>query len=58
MKLEINKCNDPVLLRRLIEKLKDKIEQTRKVIIKQNEEKNILTKKVTQLEDLLKSYKI
>ena len=58
MKIEINKCNDPELLKRLIEKLKDKIEQTKKVIIEQNEEKKILTKKVTQLENLLKSYKI
>lgn len=58
MKIEINKCNDPELLKRLIEKLKNKIEQTRKVIIEQNEEKKILTKKVTQLENLLKSYKI
>ena len=58
MKIEINKCNDAELLKRLIEKLKNKIEQTRKVIIEQNEEKKILTKKVTQLENLLKSYKI
>ena len=58
MKIEINKCNDPELLKRLIEKLKNKIEETRKVIIEQNEEKKILTKKVTQLENLLKSYKI
>ena len=57
MKIEINKCNDPELLKRLIEKLKNKIEETRKVIIEQNEEKKILTKKVTQLENLLKSYK-
>ena len=56
MKIEINKCNDPELLKRLIEKLKNKIEETRKVIIEQNEEKKILTKKVTQLENLLKSY--
>ena len=39
MKIEINKCNDPELLKRLIEKLKNKIEETRKVIIEQNEEK-------------------
>ena len=58
MKIEINKCNDPELLKRFIEKLKNKIEETRKVIIEQNEEKKILTKKVTQLENLLKSYKI
>ena len=58
IKIEINKCNDPELLKRLIEKLKNKIEETRKVIIEQNEEKKILTKKVTQLENLLKSYKI
>lgn len=58
MKIEINNCNDPELLKRLIEKLKNKIEETRKVIIEQNEEKKILTKKVTQLENLLKSYKI
>ena len=32
MKLEINKCNDPELLKRLIDKLNDKIELTRKII--------------------------
>ena len=58
MKLEINKCNDPELLKRLIDKLNDKIELTRKIILKQNEEKKILTKKVSRLESLLKSYKI
>ena len=58
MKLEINKCNDPELLKRLIDKLNDKIELTRKIILEQNEEKKILTKKVSRLESLLKSYKI
>ena len=58
MKLEINKCNDPELLKRLIDKLNDKIELTRKIILEQNEEKKILTKKVARLENLLKSYKI
>jgi len=58
MKLEINKCNDPELLKRFIEKLKIRVEETRKVISEQNEEKKILTKKVSQLEKLLKSYKI
>ena len=58
VRLEINKCNDPELLKRLIDKLKNKIEETRKFIIEQNEEKKILNKKVTQLENLLKSYKI
>ena len=58
MKLEINKCNDPELLKRLIDKLNDKIVLTRKIILEQNEEKKILTKKVSRLESLLKSYKI
>ena len=58
MKLEINKCNDPELLKRLIEKLKSRVDETRKIISEQNEEKKILTKKVSQLEKLLKSYKI
>ena len=58
MKLEINKCNDPELLKRLIDKLNDKIELTRKIILEQIEEKKILTKKVSRLESLLKSYKI
>ena len=58
MKLEINKCNDPELLKRLIDKLNDKIELTRKIILEQNEEKKILAKKVSRLESLLKSYKI
>lgn len=58
MKLEINKCTDPDLLKRLIEKLKFKVDETRKIINEQNEEKKILAKKVSQLENLLKSYKI
>ena len=58
MKLEINKCNDPELLKRLITKLNDKIDLTRKIILEQKEEKKILTKKVARLENLLKSYKI
>ena len=58
MKLEINKCSDPDLLKRLIEKLKIKVDETREIINEQNEEKKILTKKVSQLENLLKSYKI
>jgi len=58
MKLEINKCTDPDLLKRLIEKLKFKVDETREIINEQNEEKKILTKKVSQLENLLKSYKI
>ena len=58
MKLEINKCNDPELLKRLIAKLNDKIDLTRKIILEQKEEKKILTKKVARLENLLKSYKI
>ena len=57
-KLEINKCTDPDLLKRLIEKLKFKVDETRKIINEQNEEKKILAKKVSQLENLLKSYKI
>ena len=58
MRLEIGKCNDPDLLKRLIEKLKIKVEQTRLVIKEQNEEKKKKKKKVSQLENLLKSYKI
>ncbi len=58
MKLEINKCTDPDLLKRLIEKLKFKVDETRKIINEQNEEKKTLAKKVSQLENLLKSYKI
>ena len=58
MKLEINKYTDPDLLKRLIEKLKFKVDETRKIINEQNEEKKILAKKVSQLENLLKSYKI
>jgi hypothetical protein len=58
MILEIGKCNDPDLLKRLIEKLKFKVDETRKIINEQNEEKKILAKKVSQLENLLKSYKI
>ena len=58
MKLEINKCTDPDLLKRLIEKLKFKVDETRKIINEQKKKKKILAKKVSQLENLLKSYKI
>ena len=58
MKLEINKCNDQELIKRLIDKLNDKIKLTRKIILEQNKKKKILTKKVSRLESLLKSYKI
>ncbi len=55
---EINKCNDIELLKRLVDKLNNKVEETNKIIKEQNEENNILNQKVTQLEKLLKSYKI
>ena len=55
---EISNCNDPDLLKRHIEKLKYKINGTKNIINKQNEEKNFLLKKIGQLEKLIKSYKI
>ena len=58
VRMEINKCNDPELLKRLIEKLKNKIEETKQIIMEQDEEKKILNTKISQLEKLLKSYKI
>ena len=55
---EINKCNDIDLLKRLVEKLQNKVDETNNIIKAQNEENKILNDKVTQLEKLLKSYKI
>ena len=55
---EIRNCNDPDLLKRYIEKLKYKINETKNIINKQKEEKNILLKKMAQLEKLIKCYKI
>ena len=55
---EINKFNDPKLLKKYIEKLKYKVNETQKIINKQKEEKEVLLKKITQLENLLKYYKI
>ena len=55
---EINNCNDPELLKRHIEKLKHKINETKSIIKKQNEEKNCLLTKINKLEKIIKSYKI
>ena len=55
---EISNCNDPDLLKRYIEKLKYKINKTKNIINKINEERNNLLKKIGQLEKLIKSYKI
>ena len=55
---EINKCNDADLLKKYIEKLENKVNETRKIINENNEEKKILLKKINQLESILKSYKI
>ena len=56
--LQISKCNDPDLLKKLIEKLHYRINETNNIINLQNEEKKILMKKISQLENLIKSYKI
>lgn len=55
---EINKCNDPNLLKKFIEILQNKVNETKNIINKQNEEKKILLKKINQLESLRKSYNI
>ena len=52
---EINKCNDPDLLKNFIAKLQKQIDETNIIIKKQNEEKNIMLKKIAQLENLIKS---
>ena len=55
---EINKFKDPELLKKYIEKLKYKVNETQKIINKQKEEKEVLLKKINELENLLKFYKI
>ena len=55
---EIKKCNDVDLLKKHIDKLENKINETKEIINEQKEEKKILLKKINQLESLLKSYKI
>ena len=53
---EIIKCNDPDLLKKLIGKLQKKVDETRIIIEKQNEENKTLLKKITQLESIIKTY--
>ena len=55
---EINKCNDVDLLKKYIEKLQYKVNETREIINEQNEEKKVLLKKINRLENLLKTYQI
>ena len=55
---QISNCNDSDSLKKLIEKLKYRINETNKIINVQNEEKNILLKKISQLENLIKSYQV
>ena len=55
---EIKNCNDVDLLKKHIDKLENKINETREIILQQNEEKKILQNKINQLENLLKSDKI
>ena len=52
----INKCNNPELLKKIIEKLQKKINDADKIIIQQDEERNKLLKKIENLEELLKPY--
>ena len=55
---EIKNCNDPDLLKKYIQKLQYKVNETKKIINEQNEEKKVLLKKINQIENIIKSYKI
>ena len=52
----INKCNNPDLLKKIIEKLENKINEVDDIIIQQDEERNQLLKKIECLENLIKPY--
>ena len=55
---EINKCRDPDLLKKYIEKLQYKISETEKIINEQNKEKKALLIQIDKLKNLINSYKI
>ena len=55
---EINKCRDPDLLKKYIEKLQCKVSETEKIIIEQNNEKKALLIQIEKLKNLINSYKI
>jgi len=55
---EINKCKDPDLLKKYIEKLEYKVSETEKIINEQNKEKKALLIQIEKLKNLIKSYKI
>ena len=52
----INKCNNPDLLKKIIEKLESKINDADEIIIQQNEERNQLLEKIEHLEKLMKPF--
>ena len=52
----INKCNNPELLKKIIEKLQKKINDMDEMIIQQDEERNFLLNKIGHLEKLIKPY--
>ena len=52
----INKCNNPELLKKIIEKLEDKINKAEEIIIEQDEERNQLLEKIQNLENSLRPY--
>ena len=52
----INKCNNPDLLNKIIERLENKISKADEVIIQQEEERNQLLQKIEKLEKLIQPY--
>ena len=52
----INKCNNPDLLKKIIEKLENKINEVDDIIIQQDEERNQFLKRIEYLEKLIKPY--
>ena len=52
----INKCNNPELLKKIIERLEDKINKAEEIIIEQDEERNQLLEKIQNLENSLRPY--
>ena len=52
----INKCNNPDLLRKLIERLENKINKADEIIIEQERERNKLVERIKHLEKIIKPY--
>ena len=52
----INKCTNPDLLRKIIERLENKINKADEIIIEQERERNKLVERIERLEKIIKPY--